>query len=235
MGSAGWTTAIKRCSSTIASTCGWWIPRGVAAPRRLTGGVGRARSMTFPRGEPRPRGARHRSGAAGAAVGVQRRHQGVGWFRDQLQRFHARVDLMATASFGGLTKARDAEQLHGHAAPTIASSPTCGRAARSRRSRRSPTPCRSTRVPARQRALHSWLNSDGDPLAKVCSTRPRGSIRRSSTRWSCTSTRTLRQPAQLHPSGRAATSINPVVYNSLGYMVFMPDIHYTDGYPGRAR
>jgi len=32
------------------------------------------------------------------------------------------------------------------------------------------------------------------------------------------------------PAGR--NLINPVVYNSLGYVVFMPNIHYTPGYPG---
>jgi dipeptidyl aminopeptidase/acylaminoacyl peptidase len=32
------------------------------------------------------------------------------------------------------------------------------------------------------------------------------------------------------PAGR--NIINPVVYNSLGYVVFMPNIHYTPGYPG---
>jgi dipeptidyl aminopeptidase/acylaminoacyl peptidase len=32
------------------------------------------------------------------------------------------------------------------------------------------------------------------------------------------------------PSGR--NTVNPMVYNSLGYLVFMPDIVYTDGEPG---
>lgn len=32
------------------------------------------------------------------------------------------------------------------------------------------------------------------------------------------------------PAGR--NIINPSVYTSLGYVVFMPDIHYTHGYPG---
>ena len=32
------------------------------------------------------------------------------------------------------------------------------------------------------------------------------------------------------PAGR--NTINPVVYTSLGYLVFMPNIHYTPGYPG---
>ncbi|MHB8839693.1 MAG: alpha/beta hydrolase family protein, partial [Gemmatimonadaceae bacterium] len=32
------------------------------------------------------------------------------------------------------------------------------------------------------------------------------------------------------PSGR--NTVNPLVYNSLGYLVFMPDIVYTDGFPG---
>jgi len=32
------------------------------------------------------------------------------------------------------------------------------------------------------------------------------------------------------PSGR--NTVNPLVYNSLGYVVFMPDIVYTDGQPG---
>ena len=36
--------------------------------------------------------------------------------------------------------------------------------------------------------------------------------------------------AYVAPSGR--NLINPTVYNALGYLVFMPDIHYIDGYPG---
>lgn len=32
------------------------------------------------------------------------------------------------------------------------------------------------------------------------------------------------------PAGR--NTINPIVYTSLGYLVFMPNIHYTPGYPG---
>jgi len=34
----------------------------------------------------------------------------------------------------------------------------------------------------------------------------------------------------VRPAGR--NTINPVVYTSLGYLVFMPNIHYTPGYPG---
>jgi len=34
------------------------------------------------------------------------------------------------------------------------------------------------------------------------------------------------------PSGRNV--INPAVYASNGYLVFFPDIHYTDGFPGRS-
>ncbi len=36
--------------------------------------------------------------------------------------------------------------------------------------------------------------------------------------------------AYVAPGGR--NTINPTTYTSLGYLVFMPDIHYIDGYPG---
>ena len=38
--------------------------------------------------------------------------------------------------------------------------------------------------------------------------------------------------AYVAPAGR--NTINPTTYTSLGYLVFMPDIHYIDGYPGQS-
>ncbi len=79
--------------------------------------------------------------------------------------------------------------------------------------------------------LHSWINSDGVPLQGLLYT-PEGFDA------------TKKYPMLVYfyeqssdglyayhrPAGR--NIINPSVYTSLGYIVFMPDIHYTPGYPG---
>ncbi|MBI2797091.1 MAG: S9 family peptidase [Gemmatimonadetes bacterium] len=79
--------------------------------------------------------------------------------------------------------------------------------------------------------LVRWLSADGVPLRGLLYT-PEG----------FDSTRTYPMLvyfyeehsndlfAHVTPTGR--NLINPLVYNSLGYLVFMPDIHYIEGYPG---
>ena len=79
--------------------------------------------------------------------------------------------------------------------------------------------------------LTSWLNADGVPMEGLVYT-PEGFDR---TRQYPMLVYFYEQLSDnLHnytrPAGR--NTINPIVYTSLGYVVFMPNIHYTPGYPG---
>lgn len=79
--------------------------------------------------------------------------------------------------------------------------------------------------------LVKWMNADGVPLEGLLYT-PEGFDR---TKQYPMLTYFYEQLSDgLHnytrPAGR--NTINPIVYTSLGYLVFMPNIHYTPGYPG---
>ena len=79
--------------------------------------------------------------------------------------------------------------------------------------------------------LVKWMNSDGVPMEGLLYT-PEGFDR---TKQYPMLTYFYEQLSDgLHnytrPAGR--NTINPIVYTSLGYLVFMPNIHYTPGYPG---
>ncbi|HEY3287140.1 MAG TPA: prolyl oligopeptidase family serine peptidase [Gemmatimonadaceae bacterium] len=79
--------------------------------------------------------------------------------------------------------------------------------------------------------LVSWLNDDGVPL-KGMLFKPEGFD--ASKKYPMITYFYEKLADGLHtyyaPSGR--NTVNPLVYNSLGYLVFMPDIVYTDGFPG---
>lgn len=79
--------------------------------------------------------------------------------------------------------------------------------------------------------LTHWLNSDGVPMEGLLYT-PEGFDRAKQYPMLVYFYEQLSD--NLHnytrPSGR--NLINPIVYTSLGYVVFMPNIHYTEGYPG---
>ncbi len=79
--------------------------------------------------------------------------------------------------------------------------------------------------------LVKWMNADGVPMEGLLYT-PEGFDR---TKQYPMLTYFYEQLSDgLHnytrPAGR--NTINPIVYTSLGYLVFMPNIHYTPGYPG---
>lgn len=79
--------------------------------------------------------------------------------------------------------------------------------------------------------LHRWLNSDGVPMQGLLYT-PEGFD--ASKQYPMLVYFYEQMSQGLHryhrPAGR--NIVNPSVYTSLGYVVFMPDIHYTEGYPG---
>ncbi len=79
--------------------------------------------------------------------------------------------------------------------------------------------------------LHRWLNSDGVPMEGLLYT-PEGFD--PSKQYAMLVYFYEQLSDNLHqyhrPAGR--NIINPSVYTSLGYVVFMPNIHYTPGYPG---
>ena len=79
--------------------------------------------------------------------------------------------------------------------------------------------------------LVKWLNSDGVPMEGLLY-KPEGFD--PSRKYPMLTYFYEQLSDGLHnynrPAGR--NTINPVVYSSLGYLVFMPNIHYTPGYPG---
>jgi dipeptidyl aminopeptidase/acylaminoacyl peptidase len=79
--------------------------------------------------------------------------------------------------------------------------------------------------------LHSWISADGDSLAGLLYT-PDGFD--PSKKYPMVvyfyETHSDGLHGYVRPAGR--NIVNPTVYNSLGYIVFMPDIKYTDGFPG---
>lgn len=79
--------------------------------------------------------------------------------------------------------------------------------------------------------LHKWMNSDGVPMEGLLYT-PEGFD--PNRKYAMVVYFYEQLSDGLHqysrPSGR--NTVNPTVYTSLGYVVFMPNIHYTPGYPG---
>ncbi|MFN9116413.1 MAG: alpha/beta hydrolase family protein [Gemmatimonas sp.] len=231
-GLGGWTTGDRRV--LVYDRFDVWEvdPAGIAPPKNLTDGAGRRAGMTFrvvdlERDEPFLDPAKPVLLRA-----VDTLTTASGFWQDRLGTEAAPERLvMADRSLGGLQKARNAEQYlltqsTFNEFPDLWTGTSI--AATTKISNANP---QDAEYPRGSVELVSWLNGDGIPL--------RGLLYKpenfeASKPWPMIVYYYEKLTDGLHtyqaPSGR--NTINPVVYNSLGYLVFMPDIVYTDGQPG---
>ncbi|BAH39095.1 peptidase S9 family protein [Gemmatimonas aurantiaca T-27] len=231
-GIGGWTTGDKRV--LIYDRFDIWEvdPSGVAAPRNLTEGEGRRGGMTFrvvnlDRDDPfidvnTPLLLRAVDSLTKAS-GFWREKLGVDSRPERI--------VMGDRNYAGLQKARDAEQ-YLLTQSTYREFPDLWTgsdiAQTTKISNANP---QDSQYPRGTVELVSWFNGDGIPL--------RGLLYKpenfdASKQYPMVVYYYEKLTDGLHgyqaPSGR--NTVNPLVYNSLGYVVFMPDIVYTDGQPG---
>lgn len=231
-GIGGWTTNDKRV--LIYDRFDIWEvdPTGVAPARNLTEQEGRRAGMTFrvvdlDRDEPfldatKPIFLR----------AVDSLTKASGYWRQQLgvERRPERI-VMGDRNYAGLQKARDAEQFlltqsTYREFPDLWTGSDLAQATKI--SNANP---QDSEYPRGTVELVSWYNDDGVPL--------RGLLYKPE-QFDATKKYPMivyyyeKLTDGLHgyqaPSGR--NTVNPLVYNALGYVVFMPDIVYTDGQPG---
>ncbi|WP_411280122.1 alpha/beta hydrolase family protein [Gemmatimonas sp.] len=231
-GLGGWSTADKRVLVYDRFDI-WEIdPAGVAAPKNLTDGEGRLAGMTF-RVVDLDREDPFLDATTPLLLrAVDSLTKASGFWRDRMG-----VDgkpekiVMADRNLNGLQKARNADQYlltqstyrefpDLYTGPSIASTTKITNA----------NP-QDSLYPRGTVELVSWLNGDGIPL--------RGLLHKPehfdpSKQYPMIVYFYEKLTDGLHnyvaPSGR--NTVNPLVYNSLGYLVFQPDIVYTDGQPG---
>jgi dipeptidyl aminopeptidase/acylaminoacyl peptidase len=207
-------------------------PAGVAAARNLTEGEGRRTGMTFrvvdlDRDEPGLDPAQPLYLRA-----VDTLTKATGYWRDKLG-VDAKPEkmVMADKALNGLQKARNAEQ-YLLTQSTYREFPDLWTgtsiASTAKISNANPQESQYARGTVE---LVSWTNGDGVPL--------RGMLYKPenfdpSKQWPMVVYYYEKLTDGLHgyvaPTGRNV--VNPMVYNSLGYLVFEPDIIYTDGQPG---
>lgn len=231
-GLAGWTTGDKRVLLYDRFDVWEVDPSGVAAPRNVTEGQGRRDGITFrlvmlDREDPfidpsKPVLLR----------AVDTLTKASGFWRDRLGTdVAAEKIIMADRNFAGLQKARDAEQYLLTQStysefPDLWTGPSIASTAKI--SNANP---QENEYPRGTVELVSWNNNDGIPLRGLLY-KPEGF--NPSKKYPMIVYYYEKLSDGLHnyqaPSGR--NTINPLVYNSLGYLVFMPDIVYTDGQPG---
>lgn len=231
-GLGGWTDGDRRV--LVYDRFDVWEvdPAGVAPARNLTDGEGRRAGLTFrvldlDRDDPfldtkTPLLLR----------AVDTLTKASGFWRDRLGLDGKPEKIvMADRNFAGLQKARDAEQ-YLLTQSTFREFPDLwtGRDIASTTKISNANP-QDADYPRGSVELVSWFNGDGIPL--------RGLLYKpenfdASKQYPMIVYFYEKLTDGLHnyqaPSGR--NTVNPLVYNSLGYVVFMPDIVYTDGQPG---
>lgn len=231
-GLGGWTTGDKRV--LVYDRFDIWEvdPSGVAAPRNVTEGQGRREGLTFrvvdlDREDPFLDPAQPLMLRA-----VDTLTKASGFWRERLGAdAPAERIVMADRNFGAPQKARDAEQYlltqsTYREFPDLWTGPSL--ASTTKISNANP---QDSEYPRGTAELVSWLNADGKPLRGLLY-KPEGFD--ASRQYPMVVYYYEKLTDGLHnyqaPSGR--NTVNPLVYNSLGYLVFMPDIVYTDGEPG---
>lgn len=230
-GISGWTTGDRQL--LINDRYDIWVvdPRGATAPRRLTGGVGRGRLHVFRvvNLDPEDRAIDPAQPVLLSAFNDVTKESG--WFRGSFVDSTPSSILMAPKRFGGLAKARDAERYMVTRSdyrefPDIWAGGAL--TALTKISNAMPKQAEYARGHVR---LHSWIDADGDSLAGLLYT-PDGfdPSRKYPMVVYFYETHSDGLFGYVRPAGR--NIINPTVYNSLGYIVFMPDIKYTEGFPG---
>jgi len=231
-GIAGWTTGEKRVLVYDRFDV-WEIdPTGAAAPRSMTDGEGRRTATVF---RLLDLDAEDRFVDPSAPVlmrAVEETTKNSGFYRDRVggDTKPERI-VMAARNFGGLQKARKAEQ-YLMTQQTFREFPDLWTgSAIAGTAKISDANPQDAEYPRGSVEIVSWLNSDGIPLQGLLF-KPEGFD--ASKQYPMVSYYYEKLSDGLHnyvaPSGR--NNVNPLVYNSLGYLVFMPDIVYTDGQPG---
>ena len=231
-GLGGWTNGDKKV--LIYDRFDVWEvnPAGVVAPRNLTEGEGRRTGMTFrvvdlDRDDP---------GLDPAQPlylrGVDSLTKASGYWKEKFGvESKPEKIVMADKALNGLQKAKNAEQ-YLLTQSTYREFPDLwtGTSIASTTKISNANP-QESQYPRGNVELVSWMNGDGIPL--------RGMLFKPenfdpSKQYPMVVYYYEKLSDGLHsyvaPSGRNV--VNPLVYNSLGYLVFEPDIIYTDGQPG---
>lgn len=230
-GMGGWTNDDRHM--LVNDRYDVWVvdPKGVAAPRRLTGGVGRAQQHVFRVENVDPEARTIDPAKPLLFTAFNDVTKASGWFRGNFTDSVLTQIVMEPKSFGNLVKARDAEQYMvtrsdyrefpdiwtGNSLTTM-----------TKISNVMPTQDEYLRGSVE---LYSWISADGDSLAGLLYL-PDNFDRNKKYPMVVYfyETHSDGLHGYVRPAGR--NIVNPTVYNSLGYIVFMPDIKYTDGFPG---
>ena len=231
-GLGGWTTNDARV--LVYDRYDIWEvdPLGVAAPRVLTDSVGRREQLTF-RAVPPEAEVRAFDPAAPLTLrAFDNVSKAAGFYRERLGVTSAPERIvMAPKSWPVYEKARRAEQVLVARADYREFPDLWTGRSLEQLTKISDAMPEQARYRWGNVELVKWANLDGVPMEGLLFT-PEGF---DSTKAYPMVTYFYEQLSDgLHsyvrPAGR--NTINPVVYTSLGYLVFMPNIHYTPGYPG---
>ena len=231
-GLGGWTTGDKRV--LVYDRFDVWEvdPAGLVAPKNMTDGEGRRAGITF-RVVNLDRDERFLDPAQPVLLrAVDSLTKASGFYRDRIG-----VDskpekiVMVDRNFGAPQKAKNAEQ-YLITQSTYREFPdlwTGG--ALTNLSKISNANPQDAQYPRGKVELVSWMNGDGIPLRGMLYTPENFDPTR---QWPMVVYYYEKLTDGLHsygaPTGRNV--VNPMVYNALGYLVFEPDIIYTDGQPG---
>ena len=231
-GIGGWTTNDQHLMVYDRYDIWELDPTGARAARNLTDGVGRRQDLTFRLVDLEPEERDYDPSKPLLLRTFDNRTKDAGLSRDRVAAGgEPERIMMAPKSWPVLRKARNAEQFLVARAdhreyPDLWTGPSFTQLTRI-----------SNAMPEQSRyrwgsvELTHWLNSDGVPMEGLLYT-PEGFDR--SKQYPMLVYFYEQLSDNLHnytrPAGR--NIINPTVYTSLGYVVFMPNIHYTEGYPG---
>lgn len=231
-GIGGWTTGDKRVLVYDRFDI-WEIdPAGVAPARNLTDGEGRRTATVFRLVDLDAEDRFVDPAQPLLLRAVDEATKNSGFYRDRVSAdTKPERIVMAARNFGGLQKARKAEQ-YLMTQQTYQEFPNLwtGSSVASTAKISDANP-QDSQYPRGTVELVSWMNTDGVPLQGLLY-KPEGFD--PSKQYPMVTYYYEKLSDGLHnysaPSGR--NTVNPLVYNSLGYLVFMPDIVYTDGQPG---
>ncbi len=211
----------------------WEIdPLGAAAPRNLTDGAGRRDNLTFRLVDLDPEERYYDPAQPLLLRTFDNTTKYAGLYRDRVGAAEGPERLvMAPKSWPVLLKARRAEQYLVARADYREFPDLWTGTAFDRLERITDAMPEQSQYLWGDVELVKWLNSDGVPLEGLLY-KPEGFD--PSKKYPMLTYFYEQLSDGLYnynrPAGR--NTINPIVYTSLGYLVFMPNIHYTPGYPG---
>lgn len=231
-GLAGWTTGDARVLVYDRYDVWELDPAGVAAPRNLTDGVGRAGRLTFRVVDLDPDARAIDPAQPLLLRAFDNGTKQAGFYRDRVgtTALPARI-VMAPKSWPVLVKARRAEQYLVARADYREFPDLWTGTALDAITRISDAMPEQAAYRWGDVELVTWTNADGVPMEGLLY-KPEGF---DSTKAYPMVTYFYEQLSDglygyVKPAGRNV--VNAPVYTALGYLVFMPNIHYTPGYPG---